>query len=257
MSWYGDGTVGGRIVYPTMGVDWLETPQTIAFWILPDVFQSSTRFIGDRTSGGSANSGVHVRYGSTSGNVYVLTYRNVGAWPYRRTSGALSLGVWNHLIVTWDAGTLASGIHIYFNGVEQSYNASADGSGSSGPGDGETWLLNHTTSGGSAKVHLAELGRWTRVLSSTELAMLAAGYAPSYFMNGLARYMPLIRSTHDIASGTSGSDISVLNSDSPPVHRPSAMILPFPKTVAGGASKILTHPGMSGYMQELRGGIRG
>lgn len=83
-------------------------------------------------SDGEGSVGVFIRRG---GNILRINgdqgvrFSVSGATSLIRTANdaSFSLGVWNHLALTWDGSITAANSHIYINGTEVSYAATTDG----------------------------------------------------------------------------------------------------------------------------------
>lgn len=181
---------------------------TISFWVNPDSVATNQYMIclgkSDNTSGILIN-----LTGST-----VLQFLRTGSTSlYRVGANPLSTGSWQHVLATHD-GTYGdyTTINIYKNGAEISYSGGQNGAT-------ETAITGLWAIGGRPSADdrcfngkIAQVGVWNRVLGSTEIANLAAGYAPNLAAaSGLQFYWPgntesledLITETSATADGTS------------------------------------------------------
>jgi hypothetical protein len=153
---------------------------------------------------------------SLSFQVYVDP-NNQNATVGRQTvSNALPADSWHHVAMTWDGDLDPSGVHIYVDGVEATYDHDNQSAGTPISGDGP-WRVAANLNG-----RIAEVGWWNRVLTAGEMAALAAGYSPRFFLRGLKFAPDLRRETIDPISGRSASMYQVTVADHPPVLYPAS-----------------------------------
>lgn len=69
---------------------------------------------------------------------------------------------------------------------------------------------------------LAEYARWNRILTDGEVAALAKGYSPLFFLLGLVRYMPVIRGTTDRMAPITGTVTGALVQPHPRILYPTS-----------------------------------
>lgn len=129
----------------------------------------------------------------------------------------LSNTSWTHIVLTRNSTTLTQ----YING-------SADGSITvAGLGQANS---NNTTYFGQRSDSdadrffggsMAEFGHWDRVLSSAEITALSRGFSPNFFLNGLVRYMPMIREYVDVQSNVNFVNTGTTVTSHPPIIYPS------------------------------------
>lgn len=133
--------------------------------------------------------------------------------------------LWHSYTITYD-GT-SGGPAIYKDGVSQSITVRVTGSGTL-PTDETTLIIGNrsdtteTWDGG-----IAEVAFWNRILSTDEITMLGAGYAPSFVTEGLVLYIPMIGSMnpeHEVIKKIGG----VITSSTKGTHPDS---IKYPKTV--------------------------
>ncbi|MBI5405797.1 LamG domain-containing protein [Candidatus Kaiserbacteria bacterium] len=153
----------------------LSGPYTISAWVKFNNVTHNGYILTQHNSGDAGIDMVmYMRGGFSTGawQLTSITYTTNGI--YRYTGNVLTADKWYHLVSTWDGGTLASGIHLYRDGVEESYSASVDASGSiAGDGTG-SWSV-----GGRIFDNLRNLNGsiddvrvYNRVLSVTEIKQI-------------------------------------------------------------------------------------
>ena len=96
--------------------------------------------------------------GSTSGRKAIQLY----------TSHIIPLNNWNHVCITYDGGSLASGVNIYLNGVSQSFTVSRDTLGSNTILNTESLKIGGNLSYMDGKID--ELAVWNTELTPTQVA---------------------------------------------------------------------------------------
>ena len=92
----------------------------------------------------------------------------------KSATGVVSHGTWTHVLMTWDAGTAATGIKFYVNGAETTYGTTTDGSGSLRSDASLT--LNIGAFGDTSSTFngvITEVAVFNRVLSANEITDLA------------------------------------------------------------------------------------
>jgi len=114
--------------------------------------------------------------------------------PLYKTSAANTIPTsgWFHALVTWNGVfTSYAGIHIYINGVEVSYTGNQVGTGTPHTLSGK-WVIGQNGIDDTLCVNgrIAEVAVWDRIVSSTEIAALAARYPASNYPTNLKFYFP-------------------------------------------------------------------
>jgi hypothetical protein len=121
-------------------------------------------------------------------------------------TGAVSTGAWLPIAVTWNGsvGNPTTDSIIYVSGSAQTIDGPACVTGTGTP----SALTGVNSLGGRTSDdtrnfdgRMAEVGRWNRVLSASEIAALAKGYSPKCFLPGLKFYMPLVRNVFNVCAG--------------------------------------------------------
>lgn len=197
---------------------------TIALWVrftevdttgrsLFGTYSDGVRDIWFETKSGGTNRieiGFQLSDGSYSGSYFAQ-------W----TSG-FTAGSWHLLIYEWDGTTMS----IY---ADTDTTAKASATPSLGPlntGGTNTQIgANPSSSTRSADGDIAEVGIWSRTLSSGERLALGQAYAPSHFLRGLTNYWPLIRgATNRINASFNGTVTGATVSSHPRIIYPSDMV---------------------------------
>lgn len=107
---------------------------------------------------------------------------------YVSATAPYSTNTWGHGIGVFRNANNRSA---YFNGDNEGNNTDA-GNVTGADRTAIARTADSTPFGIPFAVNIAEVGIWNRALVASEITALAAGYAPSYFKNGLVAYYPLI-----------------------------------------------------------------
>jgi len=109
-----------------------------------------------------------------------LLFRYDGTTNLQRvtSNNTITTNQWQHVAVTWNGGTGSAGVHIYVNGVEQSYSSSSDGSGLNDGTAFNYYIGNNNTAERTFDGHIDEVRIYNRVISSAEIRALANGNMP-------------------------------------------------------------------------------
>ncbi len=147
----------------------------------------------------------------------------------RGANNAAPLNQWNQVILTYDDDGDQKG-HIYVAGSEISYDTDTAGvqGVAASDADGNFILGNDEAASRTFDGHMAHFAVWNRVLTAGEIAALAAGYSPLFFLSGMQLYAPLDASTQDYmgntATDTVAPDFTTL-ADPGKLRRPAPTIL--------------------------------
>lgn len=162
------------------------TPFSISVWFNAantSADESPLVFIGDKDSA--------TQYWSVElyGGVFEITARAAASYnSYVEATVGYSTNTWEHGVGVF---TNANSRTVYFNGGNSATNTEAGGvTGADRTAIART--ADATPFGVEFATSIAEVGIWNRALAASEITALAAGYAPSYFKNGLVAYYPLI-----------------------------------------------------------------
>jgi len=130
-------------------------------------------------------------------------------------TGIFVSGVWGNHIIDWNE--LTETVNYYANTI---LKGTVNTPAFTVP-VGLTTLYsigNYTNGSGSANADMAELGRWNRVLSAEEHAILEATGCPLSVPLGLLRYGPLIGRNSPEIDLVSGESLTVLGTNPPSPH---------------------------------------
>jgi len=194
-----------RIDYANI-MNWTEQAQTISMWVYLDDIASTQYLLTDQITGDGDLGGCFIRLADPG---YIGFWQPmVGGWHWRDSDDdTFSANAWFHLLITWDGSILAAtGIHIYLNNSEVSYQTTTIGTQEALAGTGSHALGGRIfDDAANLDGRLAAIGRWNRVLSAGEIAALAVGYSPLFFLNSLKWAPDLIRGVNDPISGKTGT----------------------------------------------------
>ena len=121
-------------------------------------------------------------------------------------ASALTSGTWHHIVVTSTGGLLAASVAMYVDGAARTVDFT-NGSGAETAHTGK-WSLGGRIYSDTRNLpgKLAQVGVWNRVLTTGEIANLAAGYAPDLAAaSGLQFYFKGNTSSLTAAPGGLGS----------------------------------------------------
>jgi hypothetical protein len=192
----GPGTGSRDYNGTTNRIDWASVSNlsghalTISLWAYADTYVANGYLLCIHDSG-NTSFGMIVNTSSSAPNYGYVSFLVNGTTDMQRASiiGALPTGSWVNLIITWDGVfTASTGVKIYKNGVEMTYSVETNGAT-------ETAHTGSWSTGGriyddarNFDGKLAQVSVWDRVLSSTEIANLAAGHSPDTIASGLVFY---------------------------------------------------------------------
>jgi hypothetical protein len=161
---------------------------TVSVWVNLDAYAGTgvTNYILATHRSGDAAFGTVLAY-DPSGRFQF--FRNGTTLLEKVANSAIGKSAWVHLLVT-HTGVMTShtSVHLYRNGAEETYYSSINGAGEYAASG--KWSLGGRVYDDARNVNgkIAQVGVWNRVLNSTEIANLAAGYAPSVIDSGLQFY---------------------------------------------------------------------
>ncbi len=117
---------------------------------------------------------------------------NLGAFSVESTSEPFDSNTsWTHVTVQRSGTTVT----IYINGSSVASNTGI----SAGSDESASWIFGNRGDGARPlNGNLASWGKWSRALSSAEIAGLVAGYSPVCFMNSLDWHTPMIADYNEI-----------------------------------------------------------
>lgn len=196
-----------RIVWSTSYTFAANNPMSMAFWFYRTA--ANTNMVLLEIANAAGTRGMYAW--SPSPATLAFTVEGT-AGMYRRTLAAFDLNTWIHIVVTYDGGTLSTGVHAYRNGIELTYDAGANGSGLGFPFDGNVIVGNYHTNNAASKGNLAQAALWNRIITPAEITNLAAAQAPNlaassglkfYFKGNTSDLHDVISNNLGVVTGTS------------------------------------------------------
>ncbi|CAK0775255.1 hypothetical protein CCP3SC1AL1_770024 [Gammaproteobacteria bacterium] len=152
---------------------------TISVWVYFDRINTNQYIV---NIGKNAGGGIELGNNGTVSSGQLTFLVDGSTDMIRAVAGStVATGQWYNLIATWTGGITAyTNAHIYRNGVEVSYDVGNSQNGSTEVSHTENWCIGGRYSDDLRNTDgkIAQVGVWNRVLTSTEIANLAAGYAP-------------------------------------------------------------------------------
>ena len=162
---------------------------TISAWILPfDDGESAQGRIVSREV--SPTSGLGFRMTAT--NTLRFFVWGGTTLVHTASNSAVTLDVWQHVLVTWDGSTTAANSRIYVNGVEQTYQTTTNGVTLADNVAASVRIGNDDVNSSTFRGKIAQVEIFDRVLGLEEIRSLSK--KPSSVINGRRRYYPLLGS---------------------------------------------------------------
>ena len=177
--------------------------QTFSCWVYCDAITTSEFLFCIQNAGGT--NGILFYFFSSNRDIRIYLMSS-GANYYRTTNtSAFNIGVWFHLLFTWDGSYTTSNIHIYVNNSEPGYAVTVNGTPTFSACDGDWMVGSNPNDNLALDGKIANVGWWNRVLSASERTQLSKNYSPRCIMKGLKFAPDLIRETQDPISGLVGA----------------------------------------------------
>lgn len=173
---------------------------TISAWIYPETIGTSgaSRIIG-RQNGGV---GVYLYKSSTT----TVSFQVVGSTTLTRkaANNALTLNIWQHILLTWDGSTNAENVHIYVNGIEVAYQTTTNGITPSNNSAASLIIGNRDDFIRCFDGTITEVAVWNTIVSANEIALLAhsrvKGMPLLLKTANLKGYWPLDEGSHGVSA---------------------------------------------------------
>lgn len=118
-----------------------------------------------------------------------------GSW---KAADIIGTNVWQHVAVTYDAGSVSNDPIIYINGASQALILDTNPSGTVNTST-DPYVIGNRGNDNARNFdgYIAEFAIYDRILSAAEIAILSKGYSPAFILDGLVCYYPLIREAID------------------------------------------------------------
>lgn len=151
-----------------------DTAITISAWISPDnMGQGNYGRIVFRRNSSSSTEGISFNLDGATGTNRIW-FIVEGSTDVKRVSNdnAVSTGVYQHVVATWDGTTTATGIHIYVNGSEVTYSTTQNGATLTSCAGQTTYIGQRGDGNREFDGKIDEVGIWERALTSSEVTKL-------------------------------------------------------------------------------------
>jgi Tol biopolymer transport system component len=148
---------------------------TVSAWIRPNSpGEAGKGRIVDKANGVTPTNGwVFYLSGDGTGLSFLVDFSSTNL-ARTAAAGSIAMNTWQHVAVTWDGSTSASGVHIYVNGSEVSYSGSTNATGSRANDALEELKVGNDKSTARTFNGVIDVVQvWNRVLSPVEIAALA------------------------------------------------------------------------------------
>lgn len=110
-----------------------------------------------------------------------------GSWSVAKPG----TGSWIHYAVTFDGASTSNDPIVYKNGVVDTLTERSGPSGTFKSSRTDLTIGSEFTSGQYWDGRLAEMAKWSRILTVDEVVALSKGFAPTFFKKNLVLYLPL------------------------------------------------------------------
>lgn len=173
------------------------TPTTLmsfSYWMNPNARDATPRRVWDWTTNGNSQ---------FSNTLFTFGQFWSGSTATWQLTAPPSTGSLTNIVITYDGSSTLNNPTVYYNNVSQGLSNTTAPVGTILTSGAVLVLGNRETPDQfrSFDGSLAEFGRWNRLLLAGETALLAAGYSPLFFPDGLVFYSRLL------GSGSSEPDI--------------------------------------------------
>jgi hypothetical protein len=152
---------------------------TISAWVLPSSTPSTVNeYVVCLHDASDASNGITLNLINSGDKIDFVRTGATGDYLWYDNSATVTRDAWNHILVTSDGGLLSGSAALYVRGsaIVQSFT---NGSGAEKEHTG-SWSIGGRVYSDTRNLEgrIAQVGVWNRVLNATEIANLAAGYAP-------------------------------------------------------------------------------
>jgi hypothetical protein len=169
-------------------------PMSVAAWVYINAYDATTRRVYDKYDGNADGSWHSLVYLSNFGAGDIFEFESglwstFGAWE---CPGPAAAG-WHHIAATYAYSATTDDPVMYVDGASQTVTESVTPTGTIGSESATLAIGNRNND--TARCfdgRIAEFALWNRVLSASEVAVLADGFSPQFVPNGLSFYTPLI-----------------------------------------------------------------
>jgi hypothetical protein len=186
--------------------DWAAQAQTWAGWTWWDNLDATSEYLFCDNLAAETFGMILFRFASESTLRHTSNTSGTAQVTCTNT-GAVSTGSWLHIAVTWNGlvGNPTTDSIIYVNGAVQGIDGAAcvTGTGTCSALTGINSLGGRTSDDTrNFDGRMAEVGRWNRALTASEIAALASGRRPDEVSRtGLKQYFPLNRRVAALTPG--------------------------------------------------------
>jgi hypothetical protein len=124
---------------------------------------------------------------ATSGFIFKRALSTTYEWRYT----APTVGVWTHIVVTYNQDAPTTAPIVYYNGAVQTNQTTVTATGAAQTNTTPVVIGNRAAADRAFDGTLAEFAIWDRTLTFAEIQMLARGASPLSFAVALSEYIPL------------------------------------------------------------------
>jgi len=148
-----------------------------AAWVNITALDATVRRVFDKFNN---TAGVSLGYAAVTSSVFqvVVAIWNGASGTWTCPISALTTGIWQHLAVTYNAGSVSNTPTMYINGVSQTVTQTATPSGSLGTDVQDLYFGNNSGLDRCFNGSMAEQALWDIVLTGAQVSSLASGVWP-------------------------------------------------------------------------------
>ena len=207
-SRYYDGTDSNSIIFNApFDFSGSQQPISVSYWVRHESIENNQIIFSISGSGlGGEGEAVGAFALATNSDGSIAFYRAFSTSPlFGKTTPALQINEWNHIVFTYDGGKTQNSVQVYVNSYKKNFVAGSEGVGEEDP-YGEWFIGNNHASLFALTGSVADLIIRTDILNLTQIEYLAARKpgAPDLTIVRNSRFFDDDFRPYDSKSSTSG-----------------------------------------------------
>jgi hypothetical protein len=222
---------------------------TISYWVYLDAVAHNSYVICQHDASNTVL-GIVAGVPSTTALTFIRHRTDGGDFVWQAGSLSNLTGAWHHVLITSNGALLEGSVVIYLDGTSKTLTLTGSGTESEHTG---SWALGGRIYDDNRNFDgkIGEVAVWGRVLSSTEIAQLAAGYYPGYVSTDLLFYWSGDNNSLEATPGGTGT------ADGTSDYTTSYPAITYPAALAGRAAITATGTVTSGTAHSAESTITG
>lgn len=220
-----------QILYTLTSEQIGNTLESWSFWIYPDSVAQYRRPI--HLGGTGSNRDRSFEMDDGWGFVFNFNFSTSGgAWSVAKPS----TGAWVHYAVTFDGSSTSNDPIVYKNGSVDTLTERVAPSGTLRTSRTDLYIGSEAGTGQYWDGRIADVAKWNRILTSTEITNLASGMSARSLSEGLVLYTPLANGEADLIKQAPGVSTAITAIAHPPIN--------FKRYISGGRPRAFA-PGIA------------